>query len=53
MIIAAAFSFAITVFLVIVSIPSNFLMLIVKLVKDQTIKTQNNQQQNPPTVPVP
>ena len=44
MIIAAAFSFVLTVFLVVVSIPFNFLMLIVILVIDQTIKSQNNQQ---------
>ena len=45
MIIAAAFSFVLTVFLVVVSIPFNFLMLIVIIVIDQTIKSQkiNNQ----------
>ena len=53
MTIAAAFSFVLTVFLVVVSIPFNFLMLLVILVKDQTIKSQNNQQPNPPTVPTP
>ena len=53
MIIAAAFSFVLTVFLVVVSIPFNFLMLVVILVIDQTIKSQNNQQPNPPTIPVP
>ena len=53
MIIAAAFSFVLTAFLVVVSIPFNFLMLIVILVIDQTIKSQNNQQPNPPTVPIP
>ena len=53
MIIAAAFSFILTVFLIVVSIPFNFLMLIVILVIDQAIKSQNNQQPNPPTIPVP
>ena len=53
MIIAAAFSFVLTVFLVDVSIPFNFLMFIIILVIDQTIKSQNNRQPNPPTVPVP
>ena len=53
MIIAAAFSFVLTVFLVVVSIPLNFLMLIVILVIDQTKKSQNNQQPNPATIPVP
>ena len=53
MIIAAAFSFVLTVFLVVVSIPFNFLMFIIILVIDQTMKSQNNRQPNPPTVPVP
>ena len=53
MIIAAAFSFVLTVFLVVVSIPLKFLMFTIILVIDQTIKSQNNQQPNPPTVPIP
>ena len=53
MIIAAAFSFVLTVFLVVVSIPFNFLMFIIILVIDQTLTSQNNQQPNPPTVPLP
>ena len=51
--IAAAFSFVLTVFLAVVSIPFNFLMFIIILVIDQTKKSQNNRQPNPPTVPVP
>ena len=53
MIIAAAFAFVLTVFLVVVSIPFNFLMFIIILVIDQAKKSQNNRQPNPPTIPVP
>ena len=53
MINAVAFSFVLTVFLVVVSVPFNFLMFIIILVIDQTVKPQNNRQPNPPTVPVP
>ena len=50
-IIAAAFSFFLTVFLVVVSIPFNFLMLKVTLVIDQPTKSQIIHQPTPPTVP--